>query len=76
MTRKVSDCRDFPSISGCTLTISGEEEEVVRAATEHAISVHEHADTPELREEIRAGLKDELIPSAVTSKSAGESLQS
>jgi hypothetical protein len=36
----------------------------VRAASEHAISVHGHADTPELREEIRSTLKDELVPSA------------
>jgi predicted small metal-binding protein len=41
------------------LTIAGEEEEVVRAASEHAISVHKHEDTPELREQIRAMLKDE-----------------
>ena len=36
MTRKVADCREFPSESDCTLTIAGEEEEVVRAASEHA----------------------------------------
>jgi predicted small metal-binding protein len=41
MTRKVADCRNTPSVFGCTLTISGEEEEVVRAAVEHAVSVHE-----------------------------------
>ncbi|WP_433467540.1 DUF1059 domain-containing protein [Spirillospora sp. CA-142024] len=57
--RKVADCREMPSESGCTLTISGEEDEVVRAATEHAVSVHGHEDTPELREEIRTHLKDE-----------------
>lgn len=57
--RKVVDCRDMPSESGCTLAISGEEEEVVRAAAEHAVSVHGHTDSPELREEIRATLKDE-----------------
>ncbi|GAA4240872.1 DUF1059 domain-containing protein [Actinomadura meridiana] len=57
--RKVADCRDMPSESGCTLTISGEEDEVVRAAAEHAASVHEHTDTPELREQIRGMLKDE-----------------
>ena len=28
MTRKVADCRKFPSEMGCTLTISGQEEEV------------------------------------------------
>lgn len=60
MARKVADCREMPSESGCTLTISGEEEEVVRAATEHAVSVHGHTDTSELRAQIRAMLKDEV----------------
>ncbi|MFI9102223.1 DUF1059 domain-containing protein [Streptomyces fildesensis] len=57
--RKVADCRDMPSESGCTLTIAGEEEEVVRAASEHAASVHGHEDTPELRQMVRGSLKDE-----------------
>jgi hypothetical protein len=57
--RKVLDCRDQPSDSHCTLTISGEEDEVVRAGAEHAVSVHGHADTPELRDMLRSGLKDE-----------------
>lgn len=52
-TRKVADCRKFPSEKNCTLTISGTEEEVVKAASEHAISAHGHKDTPELRAEIR-----------------------
>jgi len=57
--RKVADCRDFPSETNCTLTISGEEEEVVLAASEHAASVHGHADSPDLREQVRSTLKDE-----------------
>jgi len=57
--RKVADCRQFPSEKNCTLTISGTEEEVVKAASEHAISSHGHRDTPELRQEIRRMLKDE-----------------
>jgi hypothetical protein len=61
MSRKIADCRQFPSESGCTLTISGEEEEVVRAASEHAVSVHGHEDTPELREQIRGMLQDEKV---------------
>jgi hypothetical protein len=32
MTRKVADCRDFPSETGCTLTIAGTESEVLDAA--------------------------------------------
>ncbi|TDB97553.1 DUF1059 domain-containing protein [Actinomadura sp. 7K534] len=59
--RKVADCREMPSESGCTLTISGEEDEVVRAAAEHAASVHGHTDSPEFREEIRHSLKDEHV---------------
>lgn len=60
MGRKVADCRDFPSESGCTLTISGEEEEVVAAAAQHAASVHGHQDGEELRTFLRDNLKDEV----------------
>jgi predicted small metal-binding protein len=59
MGRMVADCRDFPSESGCTLTIAGEEDEVVAAAAIHASTVHGHEDTPELREMVRDGLKPE-----------------
>jgi hypothetical protein len=59
MARKVADCREMPSESGCTLTISGKEEEVVAAAAQHAVAVHGHTDGPELREQIRSMLKEE-----------------
>lgn len=59
MVRKVVDCREMPSESGCTLTISGEEEEVVRAAAMHAADVHGHTNGPELQSQLRAMLKDE-----------------
>ncbi|MCZ1010851.1 Protein of unknown function [Streptomyces sp. 2224.1] len=58
--RKKIDCRDQPSEMNCTLVIAGEEEEVLRAATEHAVSVHGHQDSPELREQIRTAMKDEV----------------
>ena len=58
--RKVADCREFPSENNCSLTISGTEEEVLKAATEHAVSTHGHTDTPELREQIRGMMKDEI----------------
>lgn len=32
---------------------------MVRAASEHAVSVHQHTDSPELREQVRAELEDE-----------------
>jgi hypothetical protein len=60
MGRKVADCRDFPSETGCTLTITGTEMEVLQAAAEHAVSTHGHMDGPELRRQIRDMLKDEV----------------
>ena len=59
MARKVAVCRDFPSQTKCSLTIAGEEEEVVRAATLHAVDVHGHKDTPEFRKQVRSSLKEE-----------------
>lgn len=58
MTRKYVDCRETPSVSGCTLAMSGEEEELVRAAVNHAVDVHGHTDSEELREGVRRDLKD------------------
>src|SRR5947209_15347489 len=57
MARLMADCRRFPSESNCSLVIIGEEDEVVRAAAEHAASVHGHEDTPELREQLRGLLE-------------------
>jgi predicted small metal-binding protein len=57
MPRLMADCRRFPSDSNCSLVIIGDEEEVVRAAAEHAASVHGHEDTPEMREQLRQFLE-------------------
>jgi hypothetical protein len=58
MARKMVDCRSMPSDINCTLTIAGAEDEVLDAATAHAVARHGHQDTPELREMLRAGLVD------------------
>jgi predicted small metal-binding protein len=58
MARKMVDCRTMPSEINCTLTIAGEEEEVLDAATAHAAAKHGHENTPELREQLRGGLVD------------------
>ncbi len=57
MARRMADCRRFPSESNCSLVIIGDEEEVVRAAAEHAASVHGHEDTPEMRQQLREFLE-------------------
>jgi hypothetical protein len=59
MSRKVADCRRYPSENNCTLTIIGEETEVIEAASQHAITAHQHEDNSELRDEIRGMLEDE-----------------
>src|ERR671920_1622746 len=59
MARKTIDCRTMPSESNCTVQISGEEDEVLELAVQHAVSVHGHADGQELRDGLRAALRDE-----------------
>lgn len=57
--RKVIDCRDFPNEIGCTLLISGSSKEIFNIAVRHAIEEHGHKDTPELRKQIKAMMKNE-----------------
>jgi plasmid stability protein len=66
MARKMADCRRFESESKCTLTIIGEEDEVIETAVQHAAAVHDHQDSPEMREQLRAMLEPEenYIPGA------------
>jgi hypothetical protein len=64
MIRKTIDCRTVPNDVGCTLAISGEPDELVPVAAQHAVAAHGHADTPELREWLHSALTDEAAPSA------------
>ena len=57
--RKVIDCRKFPNDMNCSVAIIGTEEEVMPLAVHHAVTVHGHKDTSELREMIRKALEDE-----------------
>lgn len=57
--RYVVDCRKEPSESNCSLTIAGERDEVLRAAAEHAMSVHGHTDSPEFRKTLEGALEPE-----------------
>ena len=59
MARKYIDCREVPSEINCTVAIAADsEDELVEAAVQHAVSVHSHEDTPELRDMVREGVKD------------------
>jgi predicted small metal-binding protein len=56
MARKMIDCRQIPNDIGCTLTIAGQEEEVLDTAVAHAVATHGYEQSPELRETLRGAL--------------------
>lgn len=58
MTRKIIDCRQAPSEMNCTLTFAGEPDEVLAAATHHAVTIHGHDDGPHLQEMLRDAMTD------------------
>lgn len=60
MTRKSIDCRNYPSDMKCTVALSADSErELLDAALQHAVAVHAHHDTPELRQQLKSLFKDE-----------------
>jgi predicted small metal-binding protein len=63
MSRKYIDCRQFPSEMKCTVAISADsEKELLDAAVQHAVTVHKHQDSPELRGQLRTMFKDGTPP--------------
>jgi hypothetical protein len=63
MGRKCIDCRAFPSEMNSTIAISADgEAELLEPAVRHAVVVHKHQDTPDLRQMIRSAMKDGESP--------------
>jgi predicted small metal-binding protein len=63
MGRKFIDCREFPSEMNCSVALSADSEgELLEAAVQHAIAVHGHMDTPDLRDMIRGVIRDGTPP--------------
>ncbi|AGK51415.1 hypothetical protein BTI_5089 [Burkholderia thailandensis MSMB121] len=63
MARKYIDCREFPSDMHCTVAMSADsDDELLEAAVQHAVSVHRHADSPELRAQLRTLFHDGTPP--------------
>lgn len=70
MTRKYIDCREFPSEMNCTVALAADsDEELVEAAVQHAVAVHHHTDSPELRAQL-VSLFHEGTPPATTPQRA------
>lgn len=58
MARMFIDCRQYPSDNNCTVSIAADtRKELVDAATQHAVAVHGHKDTPEFREQIAKAIQ-------------------
>jgi hypothetical protein len=64
VARMYIDCREMPSENNCDLAMSGSEEHLVEAGAIHAVTAHQHEDTPELREQVRSLMKSE-VPTAL-----------
>ena len=63
MARKFIDCREFPSDTHCTVAMSADsEDELLEAAVQHAVAVHQHQDSPELRTQLKTMFKDGAPP--------------
>ena len=63
MARKYIDCREFPSDSNCSVALSADtDQELLEAAVQHAVTVHQHEDTPELRQQIRQLFREGTPP--------------
>ena len=58
MPRKYIDCREYPSDMNCSVALAANtENELLEAAVQHAVAVHQHQDTPELRQQLRKMFK-------------------
>ena len=63
MTRKYIDCREYPSDMNCSVALSADtEDELLEAAVQHAVSVHQHTDSPELRAQLKTLFHDGTPP--------------
>jgi len=66
MSRQYIDCREFPSIMNCSLALSSDnDKELLEAAVQHAVAVHGHSDTPELRKQLTSLFKPGTPPLTV-----------
>jgi len=63
MTRKYIDCREFPSDINCSVALSADsEQELMEAAVQHAVAVHQHQDSPELRQQLKQIFREGTPP--------------
>jgi len=58
MSRQYIDCREYPSTMNCSVALCADSEgELLDAAVQHAVTVHGHTDSPELRQQLAGMFK-------------------
>lgn len=63
MARQYIDCREFPSTMNCSVALSADnEKELLEAAVQHAVAVHGHTDSPDLRKQLASMFKPGTPP--------------
>ena len=63
MGRRFIDCREMPSDMKCSVAISADSDaELLEVAVQHAVKVHGHKDTADLRKLLRGAFKDGSPP--------------
>jgi len=63
MARRFIDCREMPSEMNCSVAISADSDaELLEAAVQHAVKVHGHKDTADLRKLLKGAFKDGSPP--------------
>jgi predicted small metal-binding protein len=63
MARKYIDCREFPSETNCSVALAADsDQELMEAAVQHAVAIHKHEDTPELRNQLQQLFKEGTPP--------------
>ncbi len=61
--RKYIDCRNYPSEMNCSIALSADSDrELIEAAVQHAVNVHKHEDTPELRTMLKSAIREGSPP--------------
>lgn len=63
MARKFIDCREYPGEINCTVALAADsDDELLQAAVQHAVAVHGHEDTPQLRMQLKELFKQGTPP--------------
>lgn len=71
MTRRYIDCREYPSQMNCSVALCADSDsELLEVAVQHAVAVHGHEDTPQLREQLRSLFKEGSPPLKAPAKLA------